>query len=225
VSTVGYDVSVQADAGGVAVDDVRVRPGVYRSFGKAALDRTVAFVALLVLSPLVLLVALLVRINLGKGVLYRQVRVGQNGRHFTVVKFRTMHADRRQRSADDLNGPDRRVTHKTTEDPRHTPLGRVLRRFSLDELPQLWNVLRGDMSLVGPRPELPVVVDRYHQWQHLRHLVKPGITGLWQVSERGDLAMHECVETDLDYVRRLGFFTDMAILIRTIPAAVRGTGS
>jgi lipopolysaccharide/colanic/teichoic acid biosynthesis glycosyltransferase len=104
-------------------------------------------------------------------------------------------------------------------------VGRILRRFSLDELPQLWNVLRGDMSLVGPRPELPVVVDRYHQWQHLRHLVKPGITGLWQVSERGDVEMHECVETDIEYVRRLSLFTDLSIIARTIPAAVRGTGS
>jgi lipopolysaccharide/colanic/teichoic acid biosynthesis glycosyltransferase len=136
-----------------------------------------------------------------------------------------MHEDRRQRSPENHDGPDRRVTHKTTEDPRHTPLGRVLRRFSLDELPQLWNVLRGEMSVVGPRPELPLVVDRYHQWQHLRHLVKPGITGLWQVSERGDLAMHECVETDIEYVRRVSLLTDITIIARTIPAAVRGTGS
>jgi lipopolysaccharide/colanic/teichoic acid biosynthesis glycosyltransferase len=219
VSTVGYDVSMPVD-----VDSIQVQPSFYRTVGKSAIDRSVAFLALLVLAPIVLVLALLVRLTLGKGVFYRQTRVGQGGRHFTVVKFRTMHADRRQRSADH-DGPDRRVTHKTTADPRHTPFGRVLRRFSLDELPQLWNVLRGEMSLVGPRPELPLVVDRYHQWQHLRHLVKPGITGLWQVSERGDLEMHECVETDIEYVRRLSLVTDLSILARTIPAAVRGTGS
>jgi lipopolysaccharide/colanic/teichoic acid biosynthesis glycosyltransferase len=222
---VGYDVSVTTDVDGSQVDEIQVRPSFYRSMGKAVLDRTIALVALIVLAPIVLLVALLVRLTLGKGVLYRQVRVGQAGKHFTVVKFRTMHEDRRQRSPENHDGPDRRLTHKTTEDPRHTPLGRVLRRFSLDELPQLWNVLRGEMSVVGPRPELPLVVDRYHQWQHLRHLVKPGITGLWQVSERGDLAMHECVETDIEYVRRVSLLTDITIIARTIPAAVRGTGS
>jgi lipopolysaccharide/colanic/teichoic acid biosynthesis glycosyltransferase len=224
---VGYDVTVPVEveqAVPAGVDDIRLRPGIYRSFGKAALDRTVSVLLLAVLAPLIGIVALAVRCTLGKGVFYRQVRVGQDGRHFTVVKFRTMQADRRQRSTNH-DGPDRRVTHKTTEDPRHTPLGRVLRRFSLDELPQLWNVVRGDMSLVGPRPELPIVVDRYEEWQHLRHLVKPGITGLWQVSERGEAEMHECVETDLDYVRRLSFVTDMGIICRTIPAAVRGTGS
>ncbi len=180
--------------------------------------------ALVALFPLILLVALLVYLTLGGPVILRQRRIGLGGKPFTVFKFRTMLADRRaddRRAEDRPFGPDRRVTHKSQDDPRLTPSGRLLRRLSLDELPQLLNVLRGDMSLVGPRPELPEVVRRHYASEHhRRHAVRPGMTGLWQISERGNGVMHEHVHIDLEYVDRVSLTTDLAILLWTIPKAL-----
>jgi lipopolysaccharide/colanic/teichoic acid biosynthesis glycosyltransferase len=120
---------------------------------------------------------------------------------------------------------DRRRTHKSRWDPRVTRVGRILRRTSLDELPQLWNVLKGEMSLVGPRPELPQIVMRYEEWQHARHLVTPGLTGWWQVNRDGKRLMHEATELDLYYVQNQGFTLDFAILLRTVRVVLLGTGS
>jgi lipopolysaccharide/colanic/teichoic acid biosynthesis glycosyltransferase len=196
-------------------------PTAYERIVKPAFDRLVALVLLLVFSPLMLAVALAVRLNLGSGVLFRQRRIGYGGREFTVLKFRTMRFDRRAELARWI-GPDRRVCHKRDDDPRHTKVGRVLRKLSLDELPQLVNVLRGEMSLVGPRPELPTVVARYAPWQHARHLVRPGMTGLWQVTERASGAlMCESTEPDIEYVRRISLATDVSILARTVPALLK----
>jgi lipopolysaccharide/colanic/teichoic acid biosynthesis glycosyltransferase len=233
----------------------------YVRYVKPVLDRLLASALLLLASPLLLLVSSLVRLQLGPGVIYRQVRIGYGGEPFRMLKFRTMQPDRRRhadgslredrrtrgdrRCADDrrcrqqpLTGPDRRGgpdrragdrresegrrrTHKTDSDPRHTRLGRFLRRTSLDELPQLLNVLRGELSLVGPRPELPEVVDRYESWQHARHGVKPGITGLWQVTDRANgEPMHLHVRRDLEYIQRLSVGTDLMILALTVPAAL-----
>ena len=195
----------------------------YERFVKPMIDRTVGTVLLLAVLPTLLLVALAVRALLGRSVIFKQRRVGRGGRPFTMYKFRTMHADRR--GARLPHAPDRRVTHKHPRDPRLTPLGRFLRKWSLDELPQLWNVARGDMSLIGPRPELMDIVDRYESWQHERHAVKPGLTGLWQVLARGDGPMHENTHLDLAYVRRVRFTTDCKILLHTIPALLgRRTG-
>src|SRR5205807_7999289 len=119
---------------------------------------------------------------------------------------------------------ERRRCHKTATDPRVTRIGRVLRALSIDELPQLVNVLRGDMSLVGPRPELVEIAAKYEPWQHARHAVKPGVTGLWQISERTTTPMHEATAVDLEYVERLSFFTDCAILARTVPAVLLRRG-
>jgi lipopolysaccharide/colanic/teichoic acid biosynthesis glycosyltransferase len=248
-------------AGGLAVDIGR-RSTVYERTVKPLVDRLAASLLLLLLAPVMIGVALLVRAQLGSGVLYRQHRVGLHGRIFPMLKFRTMEPDRRRdgtgtgrgdRRADERRhhdrrthqvafaGPerrarqerrqverrtndDRRHTHKTPADPRHTSIGRFLRRYSLDELPQLFNVLRGELSLVGPRPELPEVVAAYEPWQHARHQVKPGITGLWQVTERStDSLMHLHVATDLRYIERMSVTTDLTILLRT-PAAVLGIG-
>jgi lipopolysaccharide/colanic/teichoic acid biosynthesis glycosyltransferase len=239
-------------------------PTSYERFLKPALDGVFAVLLLVMFSWLILGVALLVRLRLGPGVIYRQVRVGRNGRHFSMLKFRTMEPDRRRSSAGStredrrasldrrsidrrrpqmaFDGPDRRLgyerrqgerrqpdrgrrrTHKTPHDPRHTPLGRFLRRYSLDELPQLLNVVRGDLSLVGPRPELPEVVETYAPWQHTRHQVKPGLTGLWQVTERQQhVPMHLHVATDLQYIDQLSPLTDLRILLRT-PMVVLGRG-
>ncbi len=198
---------------------------VYERIVKPLVDVASATLLLILLMPMLAVVALSIRIVMGKGILYRQVRVGRHGAPFEVLKFRSMRHDQRV-SAHIPIPRDRRTTHKAEADPRHTPLGRFLRRLSLDELPQLWNVVRGDMSLVGPRPELPHVVAGYrYEWQHARHTVKPGVTGLWQISARGHLPMHEAVHLDLLYASHLDLGMDMRILLRTIPALVQRQGT
>lgn len=211
----------------VVAEAVVIRSSPYQRALKPVIDRLGALLLLVVLLPLVGITALVVLLTLGRPVLFEQRRVGQGGWTFGMYKFRTMHPDRRRgderRSRPrDSQGRDRRVTHKSPDDPRHTGVGLLLRRFSLDELPQLWNVVRGHMSLVGPRPELERVVAGYAEWQHQRHLVKPGVTGLWQVTERsgGDGVMHLHVDLDIDYIRRVSLRTDLAILMRTLPAAL-----
>lgn len=195
------------------------RHGVYVRRIKPALDRVGAVTLLIALAPIIAVIALAIYVRLGRPLLYRQVRVGRGGRPFEMLKFRTMLPDRRRNAGSPYRGHERRRTHKTLSDPRHTRLGRFLRRWSLDELPQLWNVARGDLSLIGPRPEMMVVVDRYESWQHRRHVVKPGLTGLWQVTERDEHGrMHLHVDTDLRYVDGLSFLLDAWILVMTVPA-------
>lgn len=196
----------------------------YVEYVKPLIDRSGALLLLLLLLPVVAGVALAVRITLGRDVIYRQHRVGRHDQRFAMLKFRTMEADRRAQEIRVDAEADRRRQHKTDHDPRHTTLGRFLRRYSLDELPQLWNVVRGDMSLVGPRPELTSVVARYETWQHDRHRVRPGITGLWQVTERQITAgnMHLHVEIDLAYVTSISLRTDLSILLRTPLAMAKG---
>jgi lipopolysaccharide/colanic/teichoic acid biosynthesis glycosyltransferase len=190
----------------------------YQRVVKPAIDLAVSLVLLLALLPAIALVALAVRVSLGRGVLFRQRRVGAGGREFVIYKFRTMAHDRRRQDLAFV-GTDRRHSHKDPNDPRHTNLGRFLRKTSLDELPQLFNVVRGDMSLVGPRPELPAIVASYAPWQHQRHAVKPGITGPWQVSPyRGEPIVH-AIGLDLAYVQAVSFTHDLGLLLKT-PAAV-----
>lgn len=203
-------------------DTVR-RVSAYSRIGKRLLDLTVGTGLMIVLSPLLLAAALAARLSLGKPVLYRQERVGRQGRTFWLYKLRTMTPDRRNRDVP-FPGPDRRRTHKSRSDPRVPRAGAVLRAFHLDELPQLWNVIKGDMSLVGPRPELPQIVERYAEWQHRRHVVKPGLTGLWQVSDLNGHPMHECTEVDLEYLSTMGLGTDLSILLRTPVAVLRRHG-
>ena len=195
----------------------------YVRWAKPLFDFVLGFFLLLLTLPLMLLIGLVVRANLGKCVIYKQTRVGRGGVPFTMYKFRTMLPDRRQ-DCRPFVAPDRRQCPKRDDDPRHTRLGRFLRSTSLDELPQFWNVLRGEMSLVGPRPELPVVVAQYEPWQHERHEVKPGVTGFWQTSDRvGNLA-HEGVDLDLQYLREISFMTDCRVIVRTVVALMRRTG-
>ncbi len=202
--------------------------GVYIRFVKPAFDRLIGGVALVLALPVMLLCAVAVRISVGKGIFFNQERVGRDGRVFKVYKFRTMHHDRRRRErtpSADYDGPDRRRTHKHPGDPRLTRVGRFLRKWSLDELPQLWNVVSGDMSVVGPRPELVSVVERYAEWEHARHKLKPGLTGLWQVSARGGgRPMHEHVGIDLQYVARCSAWLDLRILVRTPLALITNRG-
>lgn len=200
------------------------RPGLYCRVLKRWLDAVGALCLLVVFSPLLAVIALAIWVTSGRPIIFRQTRIGQYGRPFVVYKFRTMRPDRRRRQQP-YHGPERRKRHKTAHDPRVTPVGRFLRRTSLDELPQLINVLRGDMSLVGPRPELPDIVARYEPWQHERHLVRPGLTGWWQVQSRGDQLMHERTDLDVYYVRNQSFRLDLEILIRTIPSLVSRAGA
>ena len=201
--------------------------GPYDRFFKRVLDLVAASILLLVLAPLIATVALAVRLTMGSKVLFFQERVGRDGRAFRMVKFRSMRHDRRASAIveDEWDGQDRRITHKTVADPRHTQVGRFIRKWSLDELPQLFNVLRGHMSLVGPRPELVQVAMRHGLIDHPRHLVRPGITGLWQVSDSRSSLLHENVHIDLDYVRKVTFVGDVKILLRTFGSVVKVRGS
>jgi lipopolysaccharide/colanic/teichoic acid biosynthesis glycosyltransferase len=201
------------------VDDWTSQRGVYATWIKPGLDRIIGVIASIVTLPIVFVVAVLILWQMGSPIIYRQRRVGRYGREFTVYKFRTMQHDRRV--VDLPISQDRRTNHKSVDDPRHTELGRFLRRYSLDEIPQFWNVAKGDMSLVGPRPELPSIVAKYETWQHRRHAVRPGLTGLWQVSERGIVPMHEATDLDISYVENVTMWNDFRIVLAT-PAAAFG---
>ena len=158
--------------------------------------------------------------------LFRQKRCGLNGRIFDVLKLRSMHLDAEKRRADlvalnEMDGP----VFKIRNDPRITRVGRWLRRLSIDELPQLWNVVRGEMSLVGPRPPIPGEVDEYDVGQRRRLSMRPGITCLWQVAGRNTIGFAEWVQLDLEYIDRWSLLLDTKILLRTLPAVLKGTGA
>ena len=188
---------------------------------KRAIDIVVSAVGLVVLSPVLLAIAVAVLVREGPPILFRQVRVGLHGRRFEVLKFRTMAPDAEARYAALVDRSDPRA-FKLTDDPRITPTGRFLRRTSLDELPQLWNVLKGEMSLVGPRPAPPREVEGYDLWHRRRLSMKPGITGLWQVTARRSEAFDDRAQLDLSYIDRWSLWLDVKILARTIPAAFEG---
>lgn len=193
--------------------------GRYQKYIKPLIDRVGGITLSVLTLPILMVVVPLIWMKLGRPAIFKQERIGLQGREFTVYKLRTMLPDRR-REVVPFDGVDRRVNHKSPDDPRHVPLGRFLRKWSLDEIPQFWNVALGQMSLVGPRPELPHIVDRYEPWQHRRHMVKPGVTGLWQVSERGDIPMHEATDVDINYVDEISLRMDLRVLLLTVPAAL-----
>jgi exopolysaccharide biosynthesis polyprenyl glycosylphosphotransferase len=201
---------------------------------KRAFDLSVASLALVLLAPLWIVVALLIKLDSKGPVLYRQERVGMDGRIFLFLKFRTMrtgaddseHREYQRRYIEgqpDTNlGDSRRPVYKLHDDPRVTRTGRWLRRMSLDELPQLLNVLRGDMSVVGPRPPIPYEVEAYALWHRKRLDMKPGMTGLWQVSGRNRLSFDEMVKLDLFYIENWSLWLDLKIMLRTLPVLLRG---
>jgi lipopolysaccharide/colanic/teichoic acid biosynthesis glycosyltransferase len=219
LSTVTDPIGTAAEPGERALAKLYVvgaPSGFYVDVVKPMFDRITGAICLLLAMPVMIACAIAVRVSVGKGIFFSQERVGRDGSVFKIYKFRTMHHDRRGAQTSQYDGPERRRTHKHPDDPRLTAVGRFLRTWSLDELPQLWNVVRGDMSIVGPRPELVSVVERYADWEHARHRVKPGLTGLWQVSARGGgRPMHEAVAIDLQYVARLSAWLDLRILVRT----------
>ena len=193
---------------------------------KRVLDFTMALVFLIILSPLLLLLALLIRVTSAGPVLYRQVRCGLGGRRFTVYKFRSMHAGadlRREELAalNELDGP----VFKIRNDPRCTTVGRFMRKFSLDELPQLFNILKGDMSFVGPRPPLPEEVEKYAGWQRRRLRMQPGLTCLWALEGRNQLNFRRWMELDMEYIDNWSPALDLKILLKTIPVVLLGRGA
>ncbi|HEY3504025.1 MAG TPA: sugar transferase [Actinocatenispora sp.] len=206
------------------VEHARLRGS--RRVAKEFVDRVGAAVLLVLLAPLLAAVALMIKVDSPGPVLFRQPRVGRGGALFDIVKFRTMYTDAEARLAE-LRGRNEAagVLFKIRDDPRVTRVGRYLRRFSADELPQLLNVLAGQMSLVGPRPPLPVEVAEYPADMLRRLVVKPGLTGLWQVSGRSDLPWEEAIRLDLRYVENWSLSLDLVILLRTVTAVVRTSGA
>jgi len=194
---------------------------------KRALDVGISLLLLLLALPVIVVAALAIKLTSPGQVVFKQKRIGLNGRMFTLYKFRTMIADahaRREEVAylNEMNGP----AFKAKIDPRVTPVGRWLRKFSLDELPQLWNVLKGDMSLVGPRPPIPEEVAFYHRWHRRRLSMKPGLTCLWQIQGRNEIAdFDRWMQLDLQYIDNWSPSLDFKILLRTIPAVLSGKGA
>jgi lipopolysaccharide/colanic/teichoic acid biosynthesis glycosyltransferase len=191
---------------------------------KRGFDVVAAIVALVLLAPVLLVIAVLIARDSAGGVFYRQQRVGRDGELFSILKFRSMSADadiRRAALTADLG----KGLFKMVDDPRITRIGRVLRRYSLDELPQLVNVVRGDMSLVGPRPALPTEVAAYDERELRRLAVRPGLSGLWQVSGRSDLSWDDGIRLDIQYVENWSMALDLRILVRTGSAVLNPSGA
>lgn len=193
---------------------------------KYTFDRVVSAVGLVIIAPLLLLIALAIRLDSPGPLIYRARRIGEGGRDFDMLKFRTMRPDAEGNLLATI-GPDaaRRGIFKMPGDPRVTRVGRLLRRTSLDELPQLVNVLRGEMSIVGPRPEQPFIAERYERWQRKRTGIRPGLTGWWQVNGRSNKPLHQNTDFDLYYLENYSFWLDLRIIGRTVSAVVRGEGA
>jgi exopolysaccharide biosynthesis polyprenyl glycosylphosphotransferase len=221
---------VQAKAeilGGIPVIGLRdpVIEGLPRLL-KRGFDLVIGSLLLLIAALPMLVIAIAIRLDSSEHVIFRQDRVGENGRLFGMYKFRTMVTGAEEQQAQvNIQTEDDEVLHKRPDDPRVTKVGHFLRRYSLDELPQLINVLKGEMSLVGPRPEMPWLVDRYESWQRKRFAVPQGITGWWQINGRSDKPMHLNPEDDLYYVYNYSLWLDIQILLRTPLAVLQGRGA
>lgn len=194
---------------------------------KRMADIVVAGTMLICLAPVFLIVSLCVKFTDGGSVFFRQKRVGRDGRVFDFYKFRSMVLDAEAKKAELMrqNKHANSITFKMCRDPRVTWVGRILRKTSLDELPQLWNVLIGEMTLVGPRPAVVSEVQRYNLRERKRLAVTPGLTCIWQVSGRADLDFHQQVELDIKYIRERDFWLDLRLLILTVPAVLSGKGA
>lgn len=221
-----YKTSID-DFAGIPMIDLRASAiDDYQLLVKRAFDLFFGTLSLILVLPLLILVALMILIADGRPVFFKQKRAGMNGRIFEMLKFRTMvkgaETMRSQMARCDENG---NVIYKIKNDPRITPLGRFLRRFSLDELPQLLNILKGDMSLVGPRPELPELVEKYQPWQRKRFAIPQGLTGWWQIHGRSDKPMYLHTEDDIYYIQHYSIWLDVFILINTFWIVLRGKGA
>lgn len=199
---------------------------VYQRLVKRAFDLLIGTLTVIISLPVMGLVALAIRIDSPGPIIFKQKRVGENGRLFTMYKFRTMRVGAEAQQADVMTYDEEgHLIYKPIDDPRVTWIGRFLRRSSLDELPQLFNVLKGDMSLVGPRPEMPWLVEKYQPWQHKRFAIPQGMTGWWQINGRADKPMHLHTEDDLYYIQNYSIMLDIIILWRTLFAVIRRKGA
>ncbi|WP_028458779.1 sugar transferase [Chloroflexus sp. Y-396-1] len=195
-------------------------------FVKRLFDIVVSTILIILLAPVMLVIAVLIKLESPGPVIFRQERIGEHGRRFQMLKFRTMYQDADRRWQEVAKRDEQgRLIHKVKDDPRVTRVGRKLRRTSLDELPQLFNVLRGEMSLVGPRPEMPYIAAEYEPWQWQRFRVPPGITGWWQINGRSEKPMHLHTEDDLYYIQNYSFWLDLRILMRTLIVVWKGHGA
>lgn len=194
---------------------------------KRSLDVIMSAVALIVFAPVIGLVALAIKLDSKGDMLFKQERIGEGGRLFKIYKFRSMviNAPKVQPSVNAYD-EDGNLVHKQKSDPRVTRVGRIIRKTSLDELPQLFNILKGEMSLVGPRPEMPwIVEEHYQEWQHARFAVPQGLTGWWQINGRSDKPMHLYTHEDLEYIRNYSIWLDIYILMKTPWVVIRGKGA
>lgn len=207
-------------------DPLFPRKNVPYATAKRLFDILVAITALALAFPIMLVTAILIKLTSKGPILFKQVRVGEGGRFFWCYKFRSMCTDAEEKKSqlmhlNEASGP----VFKMKKDPRVTPIGAFIRKFSIDELPQFFNVLQGDMSIVGPRPPIPAEVAEYTEFERGRLAVKPGITCLWQVGGRSNVSFERWVELDLLYINTMSLKNDFKILVQTIPAVLRGSGA
>lgn len=198
----------------------------FYEISKRVSDLLGAMAGLVLAVPVMFLVAIAIKLNSPGPVFFRHTRLGKDAQPFGMIKFRSMYQDAAVLQStlvpdNDIPGP----VFKIRSDPRVTPVGKFIRKYSLDELPQLWHVLRGDMSLVGPRPAVPDEVVRYEPWQRERLAARPGLTCTWQVSGRSDIPFEEWVRMDIEYVRARNIWRDLKLLLQTIPAVISGRGA
>jgi len=221
-----YHITID-DFGGLPLINLRATAlSYYQYLTKRAFDLIIGTIVTLFALPLMIIVAVAIKLDSTGPIIFKQQRVGENGRLFPMYKFRSMVADAEDRHQDVIQHDEAgNIVHKVQNDPRVTHVGRLIRRTSIDELPQLFNVLKGDMSLVGPRPELPWLVEKYESWQRKRFVVPPGITGWWQIQGRSDQPMHLNTDLDLFYIRNYSIMLDLYILWRTIGAVVKRRGA
>lgn len=210
----------------MAAGDVVLNDTLAYITGKRLFDLAVGLLVFVFVIPIVPLIALMIKLDSPGPVFYRQDRIGRGGRPFRFYKFRSMYreADRRRTELESRNEQEGPV-FKIKADPRITPVGQFLRRSSVDEIPQIINVLRGEMSIVGPRPPLPVEVARYQPWHRRRLDVKPGITCLWQIAGRSQIGFDEWMRLDMEYLRTRSLRTDLAIFLKTLPAVMARRGA
>ncbi|UCG53476.1 MAG: sugar transferase [Candidatus Latescibacterota bacterium] len=220
------DAFVGANAGAPRHDDFELRRSVVYDVSKRVFDLVVSLIVLILLFPVIPVIAVMIRLDSPGPVFFRQDRVGKNGRVFKFLKFRSMfrEAEEHRKDVESLNEQDGPV-FKARSDPRITSVGGFLRRSSLDEIPQILNVVKGDMSIVGPRPPIPAEVEHYQPWQRRRLEVTPGITCLWQISGRSHLSFNEWMRLDMEYLKHRSFKTDLLIFLKTIPAVIARKGA
>jgi exopolysaccharide biosynthesis polyprenyl glycosylphosphotransferase len=194
-------------------------------FIKYIIDRIVALILLICFIPIFLVISIIIKLTSHGPVIYKHERAGLNGRRFKMLKFRTMFENADEKKSLLIDKSIDRVVFKMKDDPRITKFGKIIRRFSLDELPQFINVLKGEMSLVGPRPPLPAEVNKYEGWERRRLSMKPGLTCLWQISGRSEIGFNEWMKLDLEYIDNWSPALDIVILLKTVPAVISGRGA